>query len=46
MTDVRNIATARLDLIPATASLLRAETEDPHLFFRLLGVRFVDDWPP
>jgi RimJ/RimL family protein N-acetyltransferase len=46
MNGTSRLATPRLDLIPATASLLRAEAEDPGRFLRLLGVRTVEGWPP
>jgi len=37
---------SRLELIPATAALVRAEMECSESFFRMLGVQPVDDWPP
>jgi ribosomal-protein-alanine N-acetyltransferase len=46
VTELNRLATARLDLVPATAPLLRAEMEDPRLFFRMLGVHAIEDWPP
>jgi RimJ/RimL family protein N-acetyltransferase len=46
MNDLRTLATPRLNLIPATASLLQAEMEDRRLFFQMLGVRAIEDWPP
>ena len=39
------IRTRRLELIPATADLVRAEIEDPARFFERLGVAVADDWP-
>jgi RimJ/RimL family protein N-acetyltransferase len=47
MIEVRRLlTTVRLDLIPATAPLLRAEIEDPCLFFHQLRVHAIEDWPP
>ena len=42
----KTILTPRLRLVPATASLVRAEMEDRPRFFRLLGVHPSPDWPP
>ena len=42
----QTIATPRLSLVAATASLVRAEIEDLPRFFRLLGVQPRSDWPP
>jgi len=39
------IRTPRLELIPATAGLVRAEIEDSAHFFERLGVAAADDWP-
>jgi RimJ/RimL family protein N-acetyltransferase len=44
--ETRRLITARLDLIPATGTLVRAETEDLEALFRLLGVEPAPDWPP
>lgn len=46
VTAARKLVTARLDLVPATAPLVRAEVEALRRFFQLLGVRAIDDWPP
>jgi RimJ/RimL family protein N-acetyltransferase len=46
MTDFCSLTTPHLRLVPATAPLLQAETEDPRLFFHMLTVHAVDDWPP
>jgi ribosomal-protein-alanine N-acetyltransferase len=43
---VRRLTTARLELIPATGALARAELEDLETLFRLLGVEWAPDWPP
>ena len=40
------IVTPRLDLVPATATLVQAEMAAPHSLPRLLGARVPDDWPP
>ena len=37
--------TRRLELIPATAELVRAEIHEPSRFFDVLGVARADDWP-
>ena len=37
--------TRRLELIPATADLVRAEIDEPERFFDRLGVTRADDWP-
>ena len=39
------IRTPRLEIIPATADLVRAEIEDAACFFERLGVEVADDWP-
>jgi len=39
------IRTQRLELIPATAELVRTEIENPARFFERLGVAVADDWP-
>jgi ribosomal-protein-alanine N-acetyltransferase len=39
------IHTERLELVPATAELVRAEIEDARRFFELLDVAPADDWP-
>ena len=39
------IRTRRLELIPATADLVKAEIEDPARLFERLGVAVADDWP-
>jgi ribosomal-protein-alanine N-acetyltransferase len=44
--ETKKLATARLDLIPATGPLVRAEIEDLEALFRLLGVEPAADWPP
>jgi ribosomal-protein-alanine N-acetyltransferase len=41
-----NLRTARLTLVPATAALARAETEDRPAFAALLGAAVPDAWPP
>jgi ribosomal-protein-alanine N-acetyltransferase len=46
MTDLHRLTTGRLVLVPATAPLLRAEIEQPRIFFHSLGVQAIDDWPP
>ena len=43
---MNRLLTSRLELIPATAALVRAEIDCCEPFFRLLGVEPVDDWPP
>ena len=43
---VTKLSTARLELIPATGALVRAELEDLESLFRLLGVERASDWPP
>jgi RimJ/RimL family protein N-acetyltransferase len=40
------IETARLNLIPATVALARAEIGDRGEFARLLGASVPDNWPP
>jgi hypothetical protein len=42
----KKLTTARLDLIPATGALVRAEIEDLGALFRLLAVEPAPDWPP
>jgi len=41
-----NLRTARLTLVPATAALARAETEDRPAFAALLGADVPNAWPP
>ena len=43
---MNRLLTSRLELIHATAALVRAEMECSESFFRMLGVQPVDDWPP
>ena len=43
---MNRLLTSRLELISATAALVRAEIECGEPFFRLLSVEPVDDWPP
>jgi len=40
------LSASRLELISATAALVRAEMECGRPFFHMLGVQPVDDWPP
>jgi ribosomal-protein-alanine N-acetyltransferase len=40
------LRTPRLDLVPATLDLARAEVEDRAAFGRLLSAEIPDDWPP
>jgi RimJ/RimL family protein N-acetyltransferase len=40
------LATARLDLVPATAERLRAELRGPAALAAALGARVPPDWPP
>ena len=40
------LSESRLELIPATAALVRAEMECGRPFFHMLGVQPVDGWPP
>jgi ribosomal-protein-alanine N-acetyltransferase len=42
---MKKLTTARLDLIPATGPLVRAEIEDLEALFRMLGVEPAPDWP-
>jgi len=42
---MNTIVTRRLELIPATAELVRAEMDEPERFCDLLGVVRADDWP-
>jgi len=42
---MRTIRTDRLELVPATAELVRAEIEDLPRFFSLLNVAPADEWP-
>jgi RimJ/RimL family protein N-acetyltransferase len=44
--ETEKLTTARLDLIPATVALVRAEMDDLEGLFRLLGVELAPDWPP
>ena len=44
--NLNRLVTPRLDLIPATATLVRAELHDRPRFFRILRVPEVVDWPP
>ena len=41
-----NIQTTRLQLIPATAALLRLEDSDPLALAPLLNAAIPADWPP
>jgi RimJ/RimL family protein N-acetyltransferase len=43
---VKKLTTARLDLVPATGALVRAEIEDLEALFHRLGVEPAPDWPP
>jgi ribosomal-protein-alanine N-acetyltransferase len=40
------LATARLDLVPATAERLRAELRSPSALAEALGARVPSEWPP
>lgn len=42
----KNLKTARLTLVPATAALARAEIEDRPAFAAHLGAEVPDAWPP
>jgi len=42
---MQTIRTERLELVPATVELVRAEIEDPEGFFEQLGVCRANDWP-
>jgi RimJ/RimL family protein N-acetyltransferase len=46
MTHAGKLLTRRLELIPASASLMRAEMRGPRFLSDALGVQAVDDWPP
>jgi len=46
MNENRPLSTARLELIPATASLVRAEMGQADVFSKLLGAETPANWPP
>jgi len=46
MNEKRPLSTTRLELIPATAPLVRAEMGQADLFSKLLGAEIPENWPP
>jgi RimJ/RimL family protein N-acetyltransferase len=41
-----SIQTPRLDLVPGTPAMLRAELQGPHALQAVLGVQVPESWPP
>jgi len=46
MNENKPLSTARLELIPATAPLVRAEIGQANTFSKLLGAEIPENWPP